>query len=413
MLIKLWNFLWGYLEVRIHGVSPERFINLCCNKRILLWDLREDEGTYYFHITVKNYRKLRPIAKKTGLIPRIHKKHGLPFLLYRYRKHKGFFIGAAICVIFVYIMSLFIWDISFEGGSKYTPELMLKFLKEQNVYTGMRIADVNARGIEEEIRLHYKDIGWVSAEVRGTRLIIKITETNMPAPADPARQPSHMIATKDGIIQGIITRTGTPKVKPGDVVKKGDILVSGVVPIYDDFGNILEKKAVIASASIKSKTYYDYENAFSTSYIIKEYSGAEKHCYYITIGEKKIFIYNPSNPFDLYDIINNNNNVRLTNSFYLPLEYGSIKIREYKEIPAIYTDDEAIALADARLNRYLNQLIEKGVLILEKNVTISIENGVCIAKGRIIVEESGWEYKLVDANEWRIEQTDEYNGNNH
>ena len=48
----------------------------------------------------------------------------------------------------------------------------------------------------------------------------------------------------------------------------------------------------------------------------------------------------------------------------------------------------------------------------ENNVKISIENNTCITKGRILVEETAWEYKIIDESEWRIEQTDEHNGDN-
>ena len=84
----------------------------------------------------------------------------------------------------------------------------------------------------------------------------------MPAPIEEATAPSHMVATKDVVIKEIITRTGTPMVKPGDVVKKGDIMVSGILEVKDDFDGILERKPVIASADIVASSYYDYYDSF-------------------------------------------------------------------------------------------------------------------------------------------------------
>ncbi len=413
MLKKLMNWLRGYLTVRIHGTSPERFINLCCNKQIYLWNLLRNGDDYQFQISVKNYKELKPVAKKTGLIPRIHKRHGLPFLLHRYRKRKGFFAGVLICGIAVYMMSLFIWDISILGGSKYTPEAMIKFLDDKDIYTGIRKKKVNCQEIEETIRLAYKDIGWVSAEIKGTRLIVKITETNMPAPIVEATAPSHIVATKDAIIQSIVTRTGTPLVKPGDVVKKGDILISGIRTILDDFGVVLEKQPVIASATITCKSYYDYRDSFSMNHTVKEYTGEAKKGRYITLADKKIFLHNPSNPFAKYDIIVDENTLHVTDSFYLPFKYGKIQIREYNDVKQTYTEEEATSIAKDRLKRYFDRLSENGVLILENNVTITIKNNVCVAQGRIVVEEPAWEYRIIDESEWRIEQIDEHNGNNH
>lgn len=413
MLIKLVNWLRGYLCVRIRGTAPERFINLCCNKKIYIWNLMRVDEDYQFTISIKNYKKLKPIAKKTRMIPRIMKKTGFPFFVHRYRKRKGFFAGILICILLVYIMSLFIWDISILGGSKYTPEAMIKFLDENNVFTGIQKKKVDCQEIEETIRLAYNDIGWVSAEIKGTRLIIKITETNMPAPAEIAIEPSHIIATKDGIIIKIITRSGTPMVKAGDVVKKGDILVSGILTVKGDFDEILRLQPVVADADILCKSYYDYNNVFSMNYKQKDYTEKSVKGYYLTLAGKKIFLYNPRNSYDRYDIIVNENTLHITNSFYLPFRYGTVTVREYQENNKIYTEEEAASIAKEKLNRYLDRLTENGVLILENSVKITIENNKCITKGRIIVEEPAWEYKTIQESEWRIEQTDEHNGDNH
>ena len=406
---KFANWLCGYLAVQIKGNAPERFINLCFNKRILIWNLKRVEEDYRFHIQVKDYKKLKPIARKTGMIPRIAEKTGLPFYMHRYRKRKLFFIGIFICSILVYIMSLFIWDIQILGGSKYTPEAMMKFLKENEVYTGIQKKKVDCQEIEEEIRLAYNDVGWVSAEIRGTRLIIKITETNMPAPAQIAIEPSHIVATKDAIIDKIVTRTGTPMVKPGDIVKKGDILVSGIVTVKGDFDDIIRNQPIVADATISSKSYYDYLDKFSMNYIQKEFTGNEKKGYYFSLAGKKIFLHNPSHSYDRYDIIVSENTLHITETFYLPLRYGKITIREYNNKKMTYTPEEAKKIANNKLLRYFKQLVNNGVTILDNNIEITIENNSCITQGRIIVKEPAWEYQKVQESEWRIEQTDEFN----
>ncbi len=413
MLVKLINWLSGYLCIHIYGTAPERFINLCCNKKIFIWNLQRIEDGYQFHIMARKYKSLKPIAKKTGIVPKITQKTGFPFLMHRYRKRKGFFVGILICIVLVYILSLFIWDISIVGGSKYTPEFMLGFLKDKNVYTGIKKNKVDCQEIEETIRLAFNDIGWVSAEMKGTRLIIQITETNMPAPAQKTMEPSHIVATKDGIIKAIITRAGTPMVKVGDVVKKGDILVSGIIAIKGDFDEILRLQPVVADADLQCRSYYNYKDTLKMNYIDNVFTGSMKKGYYISFFGKKLFLYNPSNSYDKYDIIVNENTLHITNSFYLPIRYGTITTREYVEEDKTYTEEEAIAIVQGRLNRYFERLREKDVLIGENNVKITIEKNYCIARGRILVEEPAWEYKTILEDEWRIEQTDEHSGDDH
>ena len=58
----------------------------------------------------------------------------------------------------------------------------------------------------------------------------------------------------------------------------------------------------------------------------------------------------------------------------------------------------------------MESLEEKGVLIIENNVKIEIKDGICLAKGNILVEEDIIEYKEVEESEWRIIEEDELNG---
>jgi similar to stage IV sporulation protein len=360
---------------------------------------------------LQDYKKLKPIVKKTRTIPYIKRKNGFPFLVYRYKKRKGFLVGLLIFCFLLYILSLYIWNINLQGGHFYTQEAMIKFLKQNNIYAGLQKKNIDCQEIEDLIRGTYKDIGWVSAEIKGTRLIIKITETNMPSPAVSATEPCHIVASKDCIITQIVTRTGTPMVDIGAVVKKGDILVSGVVDIVGDYEEDIVKKPVIADADIIGKSYYDYKDTFPLTYIKKQYTGNNKTGYDISILLNKINLYNPRNPYTKYDIIVNKFMLHLNENFYLPIEYSVINYLEYSEVKEKYSEAEATKIANEKLKRYLEDLMEKDVLITDNNVKITIDKNSCTTQGRIVVLESVKEFKSVEDSEWRIIDTDESDGN--
>lgn len=246
MVIKIVKWLRGYLRVSIKGYSPERFINLCRNKNILIWDLCQTEEGYEFYITLPGFWKIRPIVKKTRTRPIVRNRFGGPFFLQRCKKRKGFIIGVLLGFSILYILSLYIWDITLQGQYTYTEDKIEKYLKEIHVYAGMKKQEVDCQWIEESIRKQYTDIGWVSVELKGTRLNIKITETNMPPEKEIQKEESHIVASHDGIVTDIVTRKGTPLVGKGDVVKKGDILISGIVPITGD-GDVLLRNDIVAA----------------------------------------------------------------------------------------------------------------------------------------------------------------------
>lgn len=412
MLLKLYQWIKGFLIVRLKGQSPERFFNLCSHHNIYLWDVKNIEGNYECNIMLKDYRKLKMIARKTKTIPYIIKKIGFPFVFSVYKKRKGYLLGIVLFVSIIYILSLYIWDISVLGGHTYTPEAMTKFLKENDVYVGIQKKQVNSKNIEELIRLTYNDIGWVSVEIKGTRLIIKIKETKLPTKAVTATENRHIIASKDAVIAKIVTRTGIPKVELGSVVKKGDILVSGVVNVIGDNETLVSRNPVIADADIIGKTFYEYKDKFSLNYIENKYTGNTKKSIMFSMFLKKINIYKPRNFYPKYDIIVNDYTFRLNENFYLPFGYSLSEYSEYVEVKKKHTEEEAIKIATDNLNRYITKLEEANVIIIQNNVKISIDKNSCIAQGKIVVLESINEYQNIKDEEWRYLEENESSGNN-
>lgn len=412
MIIKLVRWLQGYLLVRLKGMSTERFINLCSNRYIYLWNLKVNEEEYEFQIKLKDYYRLKPLARKTGTLPLVRKRYGFPFLINRYRKRSGYALGFLMFAVILYILSLFIWDINVTGGYTYTQEAMVKFLRNSDIYPGLQKKEIDCQAIEDLIRHSYNDIGWVSAEIKGTRLIVKITETNMPVPAVTATENCHIIAAKDCIIVRIVPRTGTPLVSIGDVVKKGDIMVSGVVDIVGDNGVLLRKEPVIADADIIGKTFYEYSDKFSLNYKEKIYTGNEKKSFSLEFFLRKINFYRPRIPYAKYDIIGNEFTLHLNDEFYLPVSLNRNRYLEYYEENKKYTEDEAKAQAEKRLNRFIKKLEDKDVVIVENNVEIAVKGNVCTANGKLVVLESVKDFKAIDDSEWRIIDTDESDGNN-
>ena len=93
MTEKIQRFIRGYVRIRVRTVSYDRFLNICALHGFYIWDLTPKENAYELNISIKDFRKLRPLARKTGAHIRIVKKRGLPFWLFRNRHRKAFAVG--------------------------------------------------------------------------------------------------------------------------------------------------------------------------------------------------------------------------------------------------------------------------------------------------------------------------------
>lgn len=408
MIEALLKYLGGYLLVVLQGYSPERFLNICSKKNIYIWNLHHTSLGYEFCISLKDFRKIKSILKKTKTKLMIQKKYGLPFFLHKYRKRKPYFISIIGFAVIIYVLSLFIWDIHIEGNYTYTEKMILKFLEEEQIVHGIRKSEIDCDDIEKLLRNEFFDITWVSASLSGTRLIIKIQENFDYLKVEEEMPPYDLVAQKDAVITSIITRAGTPFVKEGTVVEKGDVLVSGTIEILNDFEELLRYDYVSADADVYGKTIYEYKDTFKMKNQKKIYTGNQKRAFFLTIFKKKFYLFANHHKYKYYDVYEEENTLTLGKNFYLPFSYHRCYYKEYEIIDSIYTEEEAINHANSNLDYYLEKLMEKGVQIIGNNVKIHIENNICITSGQILtVEKLGVPEEIMTIE--RNEPVDEFN----
>ena len=75
-------------------------MNLCSYHHILIWGLAYEDHCYELCMSVRDFKRIRPFAKKTHTKVRVKEKYGFPFSLYNNRKRKLFFAGFIICIFY-------------------------------------------------------------------------------------------------------------------------------------------------------------------------------------------------------------------------------------------------------------------------------------------------------------------------
>ena len=84
---KLLQYLTGYVNITVEGYYIEKFINICTNKNIMLWNLkRENSIVLRASIHISDFKLLKRICKDTRCKVKIEKKKGFPFVIKKYKK---------------------------------------------------------------------------------------------------------------------------------------------------------------------------------------------------------------------------------------------------------------------------------------------------------------------------------------
>lgn len=213
-------YIFGYVNISVEGYFIERFINICISKNILLWNMKRKKSSFlYTNIGMKDFKKMKEIAKITKCRVKIQRKKGLPFLLNKYKKRKIFAISLAIILLLILGTSNFVWNIEIVGNDTIQTSEIMKDLNENGLRTGMIKQKINTKEIINNIRLKRNDIAWIGLNIKGTNAIVSIVEADKKPEIIDENEYCNIVTKKDGIITKINVQNGTALVKEGDIVK--------------------------------------------------------------------------------------------------------------------------------------------------------------------------------------------------
>lgn len=388
-MLSIIRFLRGYVRVYLTGFSPERFMNLCNNHHMELWDVEPGEDGYEFYMYVDGFLGCKEFLRKTKTKVVVRDKLGLPFLLFRYRKRKLFFAGLLGCFLALFIATRFIWAFEISGNRQFTDDMFLSFLESQEVYYGMAIDDLDIDSFEKKLREEYDYITWASAKIEGTKLHVTIKENDVGTQEETdSVENGDIRATVSGNVVAMVTRSGVPLVKPGDIVNAGDVLISGIVPIMNDDATLRTYHETRADGDVIIESMLPYEDELSLQYQKKIYTGNNHRILILGVGPRELKL-GFMNLEEDYEIMTVRKPVKLLDNLYLPLIYGHNDYIGYETIDSTYTREEASQILNDRFLRFCATLEEKGVQIMKKDVKIDYKGDKVIMHGSLVVRENG------------------------
>ena len=367
----LFNYILGYVNIKIEGFYIERFINICKSKNILLWNMkREKSSILYANIGINDFKIIKSIAKTSGCNIKLNKKMGLPFIFNRYKKRKMFFILLLFVLVVLLISSNYIWNIEVIGANTIDKNEIIKELKNKGLSVGMAKNKIDVKSVINDLRMERKDIAWIGIDIKGTNAIVEIVETEKKPEIVKSDEYCNIISEKSGVITKINVSNGTAKVKVGDIVKKGDILVEGKLE-----GKYTDPIYVHATAEIEIKTWYSIRKNFEYTQVIEQRTGKTETKYSIKINNLQINLYKVLSKFENYDTINENKKLSLFSNFYLPIEIVKIENYEKENKTVEYSKDELKKKSINELEEELNKQINDEEKILDKYVNYKENDG--------------------------------------
>ncbi len=393
MFIKIiLSYLLGYLRLSIEGYYIERFINICKNNKIIIWNLKRDKDIHlYLNVRISEFKEICDIAKKTRCKIKIKNKKGIPFLLHKYKKRKIFAVFLILVVCSIGLSSNFVWNVDIREENNQKIENIIQDLESAGLKIGMLKSNINTKEIINKIRFQRNDIAWIGIELKGTNAIVKLVKSDKKPDIIDENEYCSIISDKAGVVTKINAQTGTANVKVGDTIKEGDVLINGWME-----GKFTGIRYVHAKGEIEAKVWYTKHKKISYHTTQAKETGNKENKYGIKINNFEINFYKKLSKFKIYDTIETENKFKLFSDFYLPISFIKKMNKELEEVQEDYTLEEAKTIGIEELQEELEKEIENKNNIVNKNInTYEQEDGIDVYVTYEVLENIGTNEKIV------------------
>ena len=226
---RLYEYFRGSYTVTAKAESVCRALSLLMKNNVPFYKVKaEGDGFVSFRLEPDAFRKYIVLTEGQIIEDERVEHFGFASAALKYKMRFGFFLGALLCAALLAASSFFVWDINVTGQTGLSEAEILETLAAHGLYIGAYIPNIDAVRLENELVIESESLSYASINLRGTVAEVVVREQKN-KDVEELSHPSNLIADCDGQIEAIEVRGGMPSVKRGQIVKKGQILVSGVI----------------------------------------------------------------------------------------------------------------------------------------------------------------------------------------
>ncbi|MEY7998964.1 sporulation protein YqfD [Clostridium sp. Mt-5] len=347
------NYKNGIILIEIQSLIPEKFINLMWKNDVYIKNIKKKSiTTMTMEINLRDYGKIENIAKKTETRIKIIKRRGITFFIIKLKRKITLAAGVILFVVTIYYLSTFIWSIKIDSDEGLPPYIIRQQLKSYGIRPGTSKDKINVYKIEQDLMKNNDDIMWVKVRLQGSELNISAVEKKSPPNIVTDNTPCNLVAKRDGKVLRVYTTLGTPIVKVGDEVKKGQMLVKGEQGLESSI------YSVHATGYVICRTIYEDSAVVKIDNVKNIRTGKKIDNYYINLGGKKLYFKKDNNKFNKYD--------KIEESKFI---FGRETYFEVKKVVVKGNAQAVVKDTGEKLYKNICSNLDKSIKVVDKTVT--------------------------------------------
>lgn len=321
-MIKLLNFLRGYVVLEICGASPGWALNRLTEAKIAFWDILWIDA---LTVQIKVFRKKEQAAhqqiQSVMCNVKLIESKGAYQIADRFLRRPVLLAMCFVALMSILVLPYFVFFFEVKGNETVPETLILREVEQSDVHIGIFGPKIYPRRIKDQVIASIPKIEWLTIEQHGCRADIVVREREEIPKTESKKGFANIVAAQSGIITEQSVYSGQAQYEVGDTVKKGDILVSGIVDLERTY--LIER----ANAEIFARTWRKIPVCMPTEYIEKTEKLGYRKCLWLVFGRRRIKIFGNSGiSYGSCDKMINNKTLTLPLGLTLPV---SLEIEEF------------------------------------------------------------------------------------
>lgn len=373
MRIPIHNRLFGYVIIKTDPKHRVRLLNLLLRHHVIAYPLEESSWA----VALRHVKAVVGLAEAENIPITRSAVLGLPSFLLAYARRPGILLGVLLFAVILVLSGRRVWRVEVEGNEGIPDKVIEENLNELGFGVGCSFHGVDLNALAEQYRISYDSISYMSIYMNGTVARVKVRETKKGEGEEEKNVPTLIVASRDAAVYRIEVSHGTPVVKVGQTVKKGDVLVSGLVSgAHED--TLLSAEGSVWGV-VEKVISVDIPYKQTQKMVIDR----EKSKISLIFFGKTINIFtNTGKIGQSYGTIEENRICYLPGGVSLPLGLSVTERVYYDAEEKKVSETEALRLAHAEMKTRMSALIGQGEL-LGKEMTVRAEKDKLILECRV------------------------------
>lgn len=312
--MELWNRISGTVRVELTAADTERILAEAAGRGLILHQIQRTDGLKLsFSLARTELGALEEIVKKRSGEIRVLERGGLFYRMKTWGKRPVLLTVLAVLLGASLYLPERILFIQVSGNETVPTRLILETAQEFGLSFGASRRGVRSERIKNELLGAINALEWVGVNTSGSVATIEVRE-RQEEPEQAEGKICSLVASADGVIESVTIVRGDVLCAPGQVVRKGDILVSGLL----DLG--ICTKALEAEGEIYARTLHESSAVLPAEKTVRLENQTQIKKFSLLVGKKRINLYSDSGILmPTCGKMTRINQLRLPGGFTLPL----------------------------------------------------------------------------------------------